>query len=153
MLVIQQEPELDLKSCLLGFISNNNLSNTDSDYNTNTYTHTHTHTNISNQAAFLSKPKLPFLNQLSGLDINNESDNYEKPFLKSITTNSLNNSNVLLANKKIINLEEILEKKSNLKKVVINNNQDDNLTIGDTYIHQKNQLKKTFTEEKTLLKN
>ena len=92
MIVIQQEPELDLKSCLSGFISNN----TDKQDIVN---------NINHSEHIFSKPKLPFISQLN---IVNNSDNTEKPILKSIKVNNI------ITEKKTINLDDILQQKMNL---------------------------------------
>jgi hypothetical protein len=168
MIMIQQEQELDLKSCLLGFVNQNNNQNKNQNQNNYTYNNflsnststltsnsnldiLNNQTNQINQTNLpnhinMTRPKLPFLTQLSSINTNED-----KPFLNSISA-----IKHIVAEKKTINLQEILAKKSNLRKVSQENtnNQDtnDNQTVESTYINQKNQLKKTITEEKSLLK-
>ncbi len=170
MIMIQQEQELDLKSCLLGFVKQNLIQNQNHNqyaYNNflskpNTNLNEDILDNLDNSgnqgnpvnSNSTSRPKLPFLSQLSSINTNEA-----KPFLNS--TSSIVKQEV--QERKTINLQEILAKKSTLRKVSLdnlnnsndNNNlslRDDNITVGSTYINQKNQLKKTITEEKSLLK-
>ena len=172
MVMIQQEQELDLKSCLLGFVNQNQNQN----QNQYTYNNFLSKSNINSNSDNLenqdnqddqnnlvnpinstnkSTEKLPFLTQLSQLSSGNTHE--YKPFLNNVSTKKH-----LITDKKTINLQEILTQKSNLRKVSQdntnnqdennNNNNNDNQTVESTYINQKNQLKKTVTEEKSLFK-
>jgi hypothetical protein len=163
MVMIQQEQELDLKSCLLGFVNqnqnknqytyNNFLSKSNINYNSDNLDNQNDQDyqdNLTNpvNSTNTSRAKLPFLSQLSSINTNED-----KPFFNSISA-----IKHIVAEKKTINLQEILALKSNLRKVsqYNTNNQDennnDNQAVESTYINQKNQLKKTITEEKSLLK-
>ena len=129
--MIQQEPELDLKKYLLNSIKY-------SDFNTNL-------NNLSTELRLdNTKPKLPFLDQLSNSTLKSNLNQF---------TNSFDKSNTSKIN---FNLNELLNIKSKLKRVVMDNTcnntiQDDNLSeLASTFINQKNQLKKTITKEKTL---
>lgn len=131
MIMIQQEPELDLKKYLLNSIKY-------SDFNTNL-------NNLSTELRLdNTKPKLPFLDQLSNSTLKSNLNQF---------TNSFDKSNTSKIN---FNLNELLNIKSKLKRVVMDNTcnntiQDDNLSeLASTFINQKNQLKKTITKEKTL---
>ena len=142
MIMCQQEPELDLKSCLTNYINNTNIN---SNSNTITNTNNSVNTNL----------KLPFLKQISSVNGKNTNTNFK---INDINSNNVINNNS--SEKSYINLNDILEKKSNLRKVILDNsletnitNSEDNISLAtNSYINQKNQLKKTITEEKSLFK-
>ncbi len=139
ILMIQQEPQLNLKSFLLSKINKQpeqSIQNQNLTSNTN------------------SRPQLPFLSQLSNVVLKSESDNKTDSNDKPKSTSN--------GPKKLIDLNEILEIKSRLIKVNLesekNTDNDDNksgknATLENTLIEQKNQLKKVKTKEKSLLKH
>ncbi len=143
ILMIQQEPQLNLKSFLLSKINKQpeqSIQNQNPTSNTN------------------SRPQLPFLSQLSNVVLKSESDNKTDSNDKPKSTSN--------GPKKLIDLNEILEIKSRLIKVNLesekntdnddnksNNKSNKNIDLENTLIEQKNQLKKVKTKEKSLLKH
>ncbi len=143
MLMIQQEPEIDLKSYLLGSIKLKSNNHNDSNHDDNINEHQNNFKTICN------RPVLPFLK-----DVSNGPKGLNKVDKDNIKTN------------KLINLDELLSIKSSLKKVVYDDknislgktqvkshddSEDEISELGNTFLDQKKKLKKTITEEKTLL--
>ncbi len=141
ILMIQQEPQLDLKSYLL-----NKITSKHSDSNPD---------NLSQNSSFNSKPSLPFLSQLSSVNLKSD--------LEARNESNSQSKSISGAPKGLIDLKELLEVKSKLIKV--NVEQDKNVTNSDdnksgksntnlenALVEQKNQLKKVKTKEKTLFK-
>ncbi len=142
ILMIQQEPQLDLKSYLLNKISSKLFD---------------PHPDISSQnSSFNSKPSLPFLSQLSSVNLKSDLEARNE-------SSHLQSKSNFGGPKRLINLNELLEVKSKLIKVNIeqdknSTNSDDNKSgksnanLENALLEQKNQLKKVKTKEKTLLK-
>jgi len=123
MLLIQQEPDLDLKKFLLFSLNNINSNNLSDEI-------------IEN------KPKLQLPVEQLSISKNND---------VNIKKSNISNNN--FKNKGFFDLNEILEIKSNLKKVIPEHiiPEDNLLELENSFIDQKKKLKKTITEEKSLL--
>jgi hypothetical protein len=123
MLLIQQEPDLDLKKFLLFSLNNINSNNLSDEI-------------IEN------KPKLQLPVEQLSISKNND---------VNIKKSNISNNN--FKNKGFFDLNEILEIKSNLKKVIPEHiiQEDNLLELENSFIDQKKKLKKTITEEKSLL--
>lgn len=124
MIMIQQEPELDLKKYLLCSLNNNDLTD-------------------SSDKIIENKPKLKLSVEQLSMSKNND---------VNIKKSNISNNN-LKTSKGLFDLNEILEIKSNLKKVVHEHiiQEDNILELENSFIDQKKKLKKTITEEKSLL--
>ncbi len=145
-LMIQEEPDIDLKSYLLNSINLNSEEKIYQEYGFNNKNRSEINSldNNKNISGISNKPVLPFLAEVS-----NAVKNLNRVEIPTLKKNSL------------INLDELLTIKSCLKKVTYdeksnilksqNNSDDDISEIGNTYLNQKKQLKKTITEERTLL--
>lgn len=147
IIMIQQEPQLDLKSYLLNKLNTKNNINHDSTYN-NTI-----NSNINDRSS------LPFLSQLSNVSL--KSDYIAKNDLLNETKKKLPSGS---GPTKLVELDELLKVKSRLIKVNLDSdksslNLEDNKSdkhianLENTFIEQKNQLKKVKTKEKSLLKH
>ncbi len=145
ILMIQQEPQLNLKSFLLSKIN----KQPEPVFNSNNSTN-----NLNHNPNSSLKPQLPFLSQLSNVVLKSESDtrtnNSEKPKVN------------IGGPKKLIDLDEILQIKSRLIKVNLdseknpdedNKSNKTNANLENTLMEQKSQLKKVKTKEKSLLKH
>ncbi len=155
IIMIQQEPQLDLKSYLLNKITMNSNKSNESINNSHSNLHSN-HSGHSSHSTHINKPELPFLSQLSNVSLKSDSDAKNNMDPSKLKPNAG-------GPKKLIDLDELLQVKSRLIKVSLESdknasNSDDNksgknATLENTLIEQKNQLKKVKTKEKSLLKH